>query len=80
MKTGKIAWYGVIVIVVGIVIFDLYLDGNPDQMTISQMAFDAGQRNPWIIVIVGVFFVWLFVHLFFRWKNLWRWLKEKLTK
>ena len=77
-KKGKIAWFGVIVIVVGIAIFDLWLDGDPEQMTISQMALDAGQRNPLIIVIVGVLFIWLFGHLFWRWKNVWSWIKDRL--
>lgn len=72
MKKGKIAFYGTLVFIGAILLFDLWLDRNPDQMTISQMALDAGQRHPYIIIIVAAFFVWMFVHLFWRWKNLWR--------
>ena len=77
MKKGKIAFYGVLVLVAGFLIFDLWLDRDPEQMTISQMAFDAGQRNPYIIIIVAAFFVWLVVHLFWRWKNVWRFFSSK---
>ena len=72
MRKGKIAWYGVLVFIGAVLLFDLWLDRNPDQMTISQMALDAGQKHPYIIIIVGLFFVWLFVHLFWRWKKIWQ--------
>ncbi len=68
-KTGKWAWYGVLAIIGLVILFDVFLDGNDEQMTISQMAYDAGQRHPYIIVIVGAAFVFLFVHLFLKWKR-----------
>lgn len=69
-KSGKIAWYGALVFIGAILIFDLWLDRAPEEMTISQMALEAGQRHPYIIVIVAALFIFLFVHLFWRWKNL----------
>jgi len=69
MKTGEVAGYGLLIFVGAILLFDLWLDRDPEQMTISQMALDAGQRHPYIIAITAVFFVWLLVHLFWRWKN-----------
>ncbi len=46
-------------------------------MTVSQLAYDAGQRQPLYIVGTGVFFVWLFVHLFWRWKRVWQKLRGR---
>jgi len=71
LKKGKMAFYGLLIFVGAILVFDLWLDHKPDQMTISQMARDAAQRLPIVPVIVGGLFVWLFIHLFWRWKNLW---------
>lgn len=76
-KNGKIAWIGVLVIIGLVVIFDLWLDRNPDQMTISQMAYHRAREDPWIFYVVGGLFVWLYVHLFFRWKNIFGWFKKK---
>lgn len=77
-KKGKIAWYGVLIFIGAVLLFDLWLDNNPEQMTISQMALDAGQRNPWIIVATIAGFVWLIVHMFWRWKNVWYFIRRRL--
>lgn len=63
-------WKPALWVLVGYGIADgiLALTGN---MTVSQLAYDAGQREPLYIWGTGVFFVWLFVHLFFRWKRVW---------
>jgi len=74
MKEKK--WKAAFWVIVGIGVADgiLALTGN---MTISQLAYDAGQREPLYIWGTGVFFVWLFVHLFWRWRRVWDWLKER---
>jgi hypothetical protein len=71
-KKGKIACIGLGVFIASVLIFDLWLDGNPKEMTISQAVRDAGQRLPWLKWAVGAGFVWLFVHLFWRWKTLYK--------
>lgn len=77
MKTGKIACYCVLILLAEALIFTVVLSLLPDQMTISQMAEDAGMRDWKIIAGTGVAFAWLFVHLFWRWKNVWRWIKDR---
>lgn len=79
-KSGKIAWYGVIAIIVLVVVFDLWLDRNSAQETISQMAFRRAREDPVIFFIVGGLFVWLYIHLFWRWKNALEWLKKLFKK
>jgi len=78
MKKGKIAFYGLVVFGVGLTLFDLILNSLKEQMTISQMALDAGQRHFYIIILTIAFFVWLVVHLFWRWKKLWNFIWAKI--
>ncbi len=47
-----------------------------DIPTISQMAYHRAQEDPWIIWGAIAFNTWLFVHLFWRWKNLWKYVRE----
>jgi len=48
-----------------------------DIPTISQMAYHRAQEDPWVMWLTGGLFVWLFVHLFWRWKNIWLYIKGK---
>jgi hypothetical protein len=69
-------WKPAFWVIVGYGIADgiLALTGN---MTVSQLAYDAGQRNYWYIIGTGLFFIWLFVHLFWRWKRVWAYIKQQ---
>jgi hypothetical protein len=74
MKKKK--WKAAFWVVVGFFIADGVL-ALTDNMTVSQLAYDAGQRQPLYIWGVGIFFIWLFVHLFWRWKRVLGYLKDR---
>lgn len=71
MKNWKPAFW--VLVTYGVLDGILALTGN---MTVSQLAYDAGQREPLYIWGTGVFLVWLFVHLFWRWKRVLEYMKE----
>ena len=64
-------------VLVGLAIADIVLAKVTGWMTVSQFCFVLGERWWWVPWAVGAGFIFLWVHLFWRWKNVWKWIKTK---
>jgi len=63
MKRGNYAKWGMIILLVAIIAFDIYLDRNAEQSTISQWTLQQCRDNPHIVLYIGLGFGIVFGHI-----------------
>lgn len=69
MKKGNYAKWFMIILLIAIIAFDIYLDQNAEQLTISQWTLKQCEDNPHIVLYIGLGFGIVFGHIVFPQKR-----------